>query len=85
MAFLQIPRLHRHQHFSKRVGTTKEGHLEPTNLLAIIPLKTNEYPTIQTNIDEYPINYFMLTILDENGNNPNFGGKPFRIGLRVAH
>ena len=66
--------------------TTTEGlKLVPTNLLAIIPSKSGIYPSIPIQAGNYPINYLTLTVLDENGNKPNFSGVSFRISLRVLH
>ena len=59
--------------------------LVPTNLLAIIPSKSGDYPSIPIQAENHPINYFTLSILDENGNKPKFSGAPFRISLRVMH
>ena len=66
--------------------TTTEGlKLTPTNLLAIIPSKSERYPSIPIQAENHPINYLTLSILDENGNVPNFSGVPFRISLKVLH
>ena len=66
--------------------TSTEGlKLGPTNLLAIIPSKSGIYPSIPVQVENYPINYITLSVLDENGNVPRFGGVPFRINLRVAY
>ena len=67
--------------------TTAAEHLKlaPTNLLAIIPSKSLFYPSIPIQTENLPINYFTLSLLDENGNKPNFSGVPFRISLRVAY
>ena len=67
--------------------TTAAEHLKlaPTNLLAIIPSKSLFYPSIPIQSENLPINYFTLSLLDENGNKPNFSGVPFRISLRVAY
>ena len=62
----------------------KDLKLAPTNLLAIIPSKSLSYPSIRIQIENFPINYFTLSLLDENGNKPNFSGVPFRISLRVT-
>ena len=66
--------------------TTDKGlKLIPTNLLAIIPSKSGIYPSRQIWSVSHPINYLTLLVLDENGNNPKFGGVPFRINLRVVY
>ena len=67
--------------------TAATGYLKlaPTNLLAIIPSKSLSYPSILIRTENMPINYFTLSLLDENGNKPNFSGVPFRISLRVAY
>ena len=67
--------------------TTATGHLKlaPTNLLAIVPSKSLFYPSIPIQTENLPINYFTLSLLDENGNKPNFNGMPFGISLRVAY
>ena len=70
--------------------TTDGNKLAPTNLLAIIPSKSGLYPSIPvhrggTTNQSGPINYITLSVLDEDGNEPKFGGVPFRINLRVAY
>ena len=65
-----------------RIST--EGKLFPTNLLAIIPSKNGEYPSIQ--IERYHlINYIHLSLLNKDGVKPNFSGVPFRINLKIIH
>ena len=59
--------------------------LLPTNLLAVIPSKSGIYPSCQIWSVGHPINYITLLVLDENGNNPSFGGVSFRINLRVTY
>ena len=59
--------------------------LVPTNLLAVVPSKSGDYPSIPIQVENHPINYFTLSVLDENGNKPKFGGVPFRINLRILH
>ena len=69
-------------------STTEVGEdlkLAPTNLLAIIPSKSLLYPSIPIQTENLPIHYSTLTLLDENGDKPNFSGVPFRINLRVTH
>ena len=71
------------------MATTTEGRTEglklaPTNLLAVVPSKSGIYPSIPIQTENYPINYLTLSVLDENGNKPNFGGESFRISLRVV-
>ena len=65
--------------------TTEGLKLVPTNLLAIIPSKSGIYPSIPVLAGNHPINYLTLSILDENGNKPNFSDMPFRISLRVVY
>ena len=64
---------------------TTTGKVAPTNLLAIVPSKSGRYPSIPIQAENHPINYLTLSILDENGNKPNFNGVPFRISLRVVY
>ena len=59
--------------------------LEPTNLLAIVPSKSGIYPSIPIQVENHPINYITLSVLDENGNKPNFSDVLFRINLRVVY
>ena len=68
-----------------QVTTVANNKLVPTNLLAIIPSKSGMYPSIPVQVENYPINYLTLSVLDEDWNVPRFGGVPFRINLRVAH
>ena len=68
-----------------QVTTTSSGNLKPTNLLAIIPSKSEKYPSIPIQVENHPINYLTISVLDENGNKPNFNGKPFRINLKIVH
>ena len=65
--------------------TTKEYKLVPTNLLAVVPSKSGIYPSCQIWSVNHPINYITLLVLDENENNPRFGGESFRINLRVTY
>ena len=65
--------------------TTKGYKLAPTNLLAIILSKSGIYPSIPVQVGSAPINYLTLSVLDENGNVPMFGGVPFRINLRITY
>ena len=65
--------------------TTRGNKLAPTNLLAIIPSKSGFYPSIPIQVESGPINYLTLSVLDENGNVPRFGGVSFRINLRVSY
>ena len=59
--------------------------LLPTNLLAVVPSKSGIYPSCQIWSVGHPINYITLLVLDENGNNPSWGGVSFRINLRVTY
>ena len=70
-----------------QVTTLASGDLKlaPTNLLAIIPSKSEKYPLIPIQVENHPINYLTLSVLDENGNKPNFNDMPFRINLRVVY
>ena len=65
--------------------TTKEYKLVPTNLLAVVPSKSGIYPSCQIWSVSHPINYITLLVLNENGNEPKFGGVSFRINLRVTY
>ena len=65
--------------------TTKENKLVPTNLLAVVPSKSGIYPSCQIWSVSHPINYITLLVLDENGNNPSWGGASFRVNLRVTY
>ena len=65
--------------------STKENKLVHTNLLAVVPSKSGIYPSCQILTVNHPINYITLLVLDENGNNPRFGGESFRINLRVTY
>ena len=64
---------------------TKENKLVHTNLLAVVPSKSGIYPSCEVLTVNHPINYITLLVLDENGNNPRFGGESFRINLRVTY
>ena len=66
-------------------GDDKGYKLAPTNLLAIIPSKSGIYPSIPVQVGSEPINYLTITVLNENGNMPRFGGVPFRINLRISY
>ena len=65
--------------------TTQDYKLLPTNLLAVVPSKSGVYPSCQICTTSHPINYITLLVLDENGNNPSWGGESFRINLRVTY
>ena len=65
--------------------TTKGNKLAPTNLLAIIPSKSGDYPSIPVQVASGPINYLTLSVLDIDGNEPRFGGVPFRMNLRITY
>ena len=65
--------------------TTVDGKLKPTNLLAVVPSKSEKYPSISIKVENHPINYLTLSVLDENGNKPNFNDMPFRINLKIIH
>ena len=65
--------------------TTQDYKLVRTNLLAVVPSKSGIYPSCQICSVSFPINYITLTVLDENGNNPSWGGESFRINLRVTY
>ena len=65
--------------------TTQENKLVPTNLLAVVPSKSGFYPSHQIWSVSHPINYITLLVLDENANNPSWGGEYFRINLRVTY
>ena len=65
--------------------TTQDYKLVHTNLLAVIPSKSGIYPSCQICSVSYPINYITLLVLDENANNPSWGGEYFRINLRVTY
>ena len=65
--------------------TTQEGKLVHTNLLAVVPSKSGIYPSCQICSVSYPISYITLLVLDENANNPSWGGEYFRINLRVSY
>ena len=65
--------------------TTKDYKLVHTNLLAVVPSKSGFYPSCQICSVSYPINYITLIVLDENANNPSWGGEYFRINLRVTY
>ena len=68
-----------------QITTVANGKLKPTNLLAIVPSKSERYPSIPIQVENHPINYLTLSVLDENGNMPNFNDMPFRINLKVVH
>ena len=65
--------------------STEGLKLAPTNLLVIIPSKSGIYPSVPIQVENYPINYLTLSVLDEDGNVLRFSGMPFRINLRVAY
>ena len=65
-------------------GGTDVLKLAPTNLIAVVPSKSGIYPSIPVG-ESGPINYITLLVLDENGNEPKFGGVPFRINLRITY
>ena len=67
------------------VENTEGCKLAPTNLLAIIPSKSGMYPSIPVQVENHPINYITLSVLNKDGNVPRFGGVPFRINLRVTY
>lgn len=56
----------------------------PTNLLAILPSKSGDYPVVSIR-EKGPINSISLTLQYKDGDVPNFSGVPFRISLRVLH
>ena len=66
-------------------GGTDVLKLTPTNLLAVVPSKSGIYPSIPVGDVCGVINYITLLVLDENGNEPKFGGVPFRINLRITY
>ena len=68
-----------------QITTIASGNLKPTNLLAIVPSKFLSCQPIPIQVENQPINYLTLFVLDENGNEPNFNDEPFRINLRVVH
>ena len=68
-----------------QITTASSRDLKPTNLLAVIPSKSEKYPSIPIQVENHPINYLTLSVLYENGNKLNFNDKPFRINLRVVH
>ena len=65
--------------------TTDGGKLVPTNLLAVVPSKSEIYPSCQIWSVSHPINYITLLVLNENGNEPKFGGVSFRINLKIIY
>ena len=65
--------------------TTKDYKLVHTNLLAVVPSKSGNYPSCQIGVESGPINYITISVLDENGNNPSWVGESFRINLRVTY
>ena len=65
--------------------TTPDYKLVHTNLLAVVPSKSGNYPSCQICSVSYPINYITILVLDENGNNPSWVGESFRINLRVTY
>ena len=56
----------------------------PTNLLAAIPSMSNTWPLLRIR-DESPINNVDLKLLRVDGTEVSFGGKQFRISLRVVY
>ena len=85
---------HYKYHIHCDIGTTSSvlgqimtvgNKLVPTNLLAVVPSKSGIYPSIPVQDGGEPINYVTLSVLDENGNEPRFGGVAFRINLRVTN
>ena len=87
------PRYKYHVHCDIGASSSVLGHitsvdnnkLVTTNLLAIVPSKSGDYPSIPIQAGGCPINYLTLSVVDENGNKPKFSGVPFRINLRVLH
>ena len=65
--------------------TTVGNKLVHTNLLAVVPSKSGNYPSCQIGVESGPINYITLLVLDENANNPSWFGESFRINLRVTY
>ena len=85
---------HRKYHIHCDIGTTSSvlgyittvgDKLAPTNLLAVVPSKSGIYHSIPVQDVSGPINYFTLSVLDENGNEPKFGRVAFRINLRITY
>ena len=65
--------------------TTAGNKLVPTNLLAVVPSKSGTYPSCQIGVESGPINYITISVLDEDGKEPKWGGVPFRLNLRVTY
>ena len=65
--------------------TTQDNKLVHTNLLAVVPSKSGNYPSCQIVVESGPINYITILVLDENANNPSWFGESFRINLRVTY
>ena len=64
---------------------TVDNKLAPTNLLAVVPSKSGFYPSCQISEDRSTINYITISVLDEDGKEPKWGGVPFRLNLRVTY
>ena len=62
---------------------TVGNKLVPTNFFAVVPSKSGFYPSCPIQAESGPINYLALSLLEENGNEPSWGGVPFRISLRI--
>ena len=70
-----------------QITTTSDKGLKivPTNLIAVVPSKSGVYPSCPIWSVSHQINYITLLVLDENGNEPKFGGVPFRINLKIIY
>ena len=56
--------------------------IKPSQFLAFVP--SEKYPLLNVSSSKHPINYFTLTIYDEDGNKLNLINEPIRIILKLS-
>ena len=68
--------------YSNGIAHGGNVELNPSQLLAVIPSK--KHPCLRVSQTKNPLNYLTLSILDENGEKPNFNNEPIRIHLKIS-
>ena len=68
--------------YENEVVSKESIKIRPSDLLAVVP--SQRYPRLKVSLTKNPINYFTVTISDEDGTPLRLIGEPIRIHLKLS-
>ena len=68
--------------YENEVVSKEAIKIRPSDLLAVVP--SQRYPRLKVSLTKNPINYFTVTISDEDGSPLRLIGEPIRIQLKLS-